>query len=71
MIGYLRYLADRYNEFKRWECEQRGQKMAHGFIYTAYKRELKYDLRNTPVDRFEAVAYRDIVPQPLMEHLQP
>jgi hypothetical protein len=56
MIGYLRYLVDRYNEFKRWECEQRGRKMAFGFIYTAYKRELKYDLRNTPVDRFEAGA---------------
>jgi hypothetical protein len=54
MIGYLRYLAGRYNEFKQWECGQRGQKMAFGLIYTAYKRELKYDLRNTPISRFEA-----------------
>lgn len=53
MIGYLRYLIDRYNEFKAWDCERRGETMHYGFIYTAYKRELKYDAKHTPIELFD------------------
>lgn len=58
MIGYLQYLARRYTDFKSWECKKAGKKLNGGFIHGAYLRELKYSLRNTPVEMFpRAVEY--------------
>lgn len=58
MIGYLRYLVDRYNKFKEWECGITGQKMVYPLIYRSYKRDMKYDLKHTPASLFEsAVSY--------------
>jgi len=58
MIGYLRYLATRYNEFKKWDCDINNEPMKYPLIYVAYKRELKYDMRNTPCEHFDlAVRY--------------
>jgi hypothetical protein len=56
MIGYLRYLVERYHEFKQWECEQGGQKMNYAMLYTAYKREVKYELKHTPKELFNRAA---------------
>ena len=54
MIGYLKYLVDRYNKFKAWDCERTGDRMSHALIYVAYKRDMKYDLKHTPKDLFDA-----------------
>lgn len=52
-VGYLQYLAKRYNQLRTWDAEQQGQRMKYGFIYAAYEREMKYAIRTTPLDQFE------------------
>jgi hypothetical protein len=53
MIGYLKYLVERYQEFKLWECKKNGHVMKYQMIHVAYKRELKYRLSETPLELFE------------------
>lgn len=58
MIGYLKYLASRYNEFKKWDCDQEKRPMKYPMIYVSYKRDMHYSISNTPVALFdEASAY--------------
>lgn len=55
-VGYVHYLADRFNEFKEWEVGKKAIKYA--MIRVAYKREMKFTIAHTPLDRFEdAVAF--------------
>ena len=55
-VGYLQYLARRFNEFKAWEAGKEA--MNYAFIHVSYKREMKFSIAHTPLDRFEeAVAY--------------
>jgi hypothetical protein len=56
MVGYLNYLVRRYEKFKKWDCDQRGQRMGWGVIRKAYTREMKYELIHTPKPLFEAGA---------------
>ncbi|MCP4593238.1 MAG: HNH endonuclease [bacterium] len=51
-VGYLQYLADRYNQFRKCDL-QNGEKMRGGFIHGAYKRHMKYAIRTTPMEHFE------------------
>ena len=56
--GYIDYLIGRYNEFKKWECDKSGVKMNYAMIRVSYKREIKYNVKDTPLNLFEkAVAY--------------
>jgi len=58
MRGYLKHLFDRYNEFKGWECSTTGTKPGFSRIYSAYKREMKYDWKHSPQALFpRAVAF--------------
>lgn len=50
-VGYLQYLADRFNEFKEWEVGKNAMKYA--LIRIAYKREMKFPIAHTPLDQFE------------------
>jgi len=52
-VGYLQYLANRYNQFRQWHAKRRGEEFKGGFIHVAYKREIKYAIRTTPLDQFE------------------
>ena len=54
MIGYLRYLKDRYNKFKEWDCKKKSEPMKYSLIYESFKREMKYDMKNTPREHFDA-----------------
>ena len=55
-VGYLQYLARRFNEFRVWEVGKEAMNYAH--IHVSYKREMKFPIAHTPLDRFEeAVAY--------------
>ena len=56
MAGYLNYLVRRYEKFKKWDCDQSGQRMGWGVIRNSYKREMKYELIHTPKTLFEAGA---------------
>lgn len=49
-IGYLKYLARRYKGFKEWETGK--AQMRYPLIYTAYLREVKYGLNETPLEKF-------------------
>lgn len=53
-VGYLQYLAKRYNDFKKHDPGQDG--MRHGFIHAAYAREMKFAIRTTPLEHFETGA---------------
>jgi hypothetical protein len=58
IYGYLNYIVRRYNEFKEWECKINNQKMNYALIHVAYKREMKYNIKDTPIDMFDrAVEY--------------
>lgn len=50
-VGYLQYLAKRYNQFKEWDVGKAA--MHYGLIHTAYQRHMKYAVRTTPMDQFE------------------
>lgn len=52
MVGYLQYLAKRYNQFREWDARHGGEQMKHGFIHGAYARHMKYAIRTTPIDAF-------------------
>lgn len=55
-VGYLQYLADRFNEFKEWEVGKEA--MNYALIRVSYKREMKFPISHTPLDRFDAaIAY--------------
>ncbi|MCP4248633.1 MAG: hypothetical protein GY778_16430 [bacterium] len=55
-VGYLKYLAKRFNDFKEWEVGREAMNIAR--IYKAYERELKFSIANTPLDLIaEAAAY--------------
>jgi len=54
MIGYLEYLVRRYNDFKESACKRTGEKMNYAMIRVAYEREIKYKVKDTPIDLFEA-----------------
>jgi len=55
-IGYLRYLADRFNKFKEGEVGK--SKMEYAVIHVSYRRDMHFSIPTTPLDRFnEAVAY--------------
>jgi hypothetical protein len=53
MIGYLRYLTKRYQQFKKWACDQDGVQMRYGLIHKAYEREMGYSMIGTPKELFE------------------
>jgi len=56
--NYLEYLVRRYNEFKKSECDQKGELMKYALIRNAYMREFSCKVKDTPLDRFDdAVAY--------------
>ncbi|MFZ0034808.1 MAG: TIR domain-containing protein [Sedimentisphaerales bacterium] len=58
MYGYLNYLVERYNRFKEWDCKEAKLKMDYSLIRVAYKREIKYNIKDTPRDMFDrAVEY--------------
>jgi len=52
--GYLKHLIDRYNEFKKWECEKKGSPFKYQLIYVSYKRKIKYNWSHTPLVHFDA-----------------
>jgi len=52
-VGYLQYLAKRYNQFRAWACKQAGERMNYGFIHGVYDRHMKYAIRTTPLSAFE------------------
>ena len=52
-VGYLQYLAKRYNQFRAWDAKRQGERLKGGFIHAAYEREMKYAIRTTPLDQFE------------------
>lgn len=55
-VGYLEYLVGRFNQFK--ESEVGKPAMKYALIRIAYKREIKFNVAHTPLERFdEAVAY--------------
>lgn len=55
-VGYVQYLADRFNEFKEWEVGKSA--MNYALIRVNYKQEMKFTIAHTPLDRFdEAVTY--------------
>lgn len=55
-VGYLKYLARRYNEFK--EADVGKSAMKYPLVYKRYEAEMKFSIANTPLDRFdEGVAY--------------
>lgn len=56
MVGYLNYLVRRYEQFKKWDCDQSGERMGWGAIRKFYKRDMKYELIHTPKTLFEAGA---------------
>jgi len=51
-VGYLQYLAKRYNQFREWDARHGGERMKYGFIHGAYARCMKYAIRTTPIDAF-------------------
>jgi hypothetical protein len=53
LIGYLKYLARRYNEFKKWHCSTSGEKMVYPLIYNSYRNEIKYSITDTPRELFD------------------
>jgi len=53
-IGYLKYLRDRYNDLKNWDCKSNGEKFNPHHLRSSYKREIKYELNDTPLELFEA-----------------
>lgn len=53
-IGYLKYLRDRYNDLKNWDCKTNGEKFNPHQLRSSYKREIKYELNDTPLELFEA-----------------
>jgi len=56
MVGYLNYLIKRYNEFKEWECDKKGERMNYPLIRIAYEREIKYKVKDTPRELFDRAA---------------
>lgn len=52
--NYLQYLARRFNEFRKWECDQAGQPMKWQFIHVSYQREMKFAVGRTPRHLFGA-----------------
>ena len=55
-IGYLQYLARRFNEFRAWHAGKKNMKC--GFIHGAYRRAIKFSIATTPLDLFdEAVGF--------------
>lgn len=56
MANYLEHLVSRYNEFKKWDCDNSGQPMKHALIRVAYQREIGSKVKDTPVERFEAAS---------------
>ncbi len=57
-VGYLEHLVRRYNEFKESESKRSGEKMNSAMIRVAYEREIKYRVKETPLELFEeAVAF--------------
>lgn len=53
-LGYLEYLIRRYKEFKKWDCDSTGQPMNYAMVRVAYEREIKYRVKETPLELFEA-----------------
>jgi hypothetical protein len=55
-VGYLKYLARCYNEFK--EANVGKSAMKYPLVYKRYEADMKFSIANTPLDRFdEGVAY--------------
>ena len=54
-VGYLQYLAKRYNQFREWGLHG-SEPMKHGFIHSAYHRDMKYAIKTTPLELFDAGA---------------
>ena len=52
-VGYLQYLAKRYNQFRAWDAKRKGEEFKGGFIHGEYARKIKYAIRTTPLDQFE------------------
>lgn len=50
--GYLKYLVKIYIDFKRWDVGKSGQQMTYPLIYNAYRREMKYSISETPLEKF-------------------
>lgn len=57
-VGYLKYLGHRFNQFKEWEMRMHGQPMKHALIWVDYRREIKFNVEQTPLELFQrAVEY--------------
>ncbi len=55
-VGYLKYLGHRFNKFKEWEMNKRGEKMRHAVIWKQYRDELKFNVEQTPLELFARAA---------------
>jgi hypothetical protein len=56
--NYLNYLIDRYLKFKKWECDQMGEKLKGALIHNGYRREFGSPVCHTPLVRYgDAVTY--------------
>lgn len=53
-VGYLQYLAHRYNAFKAWEVGKAT--MNYTIIHSAYRREIGFAVKTTPLTLFDAAA---------------
>ena len=50
-VGYLKYLARRFQKFKEHEVGKEGMRPA--LIYVGYQREIGFSIEQTPLDIFE------------------
>lgn len=56
--NYLKYLASRYIEFRKWHSKTDGVDFKPMLIYVNFKRRFKCDMRHLPLTRFDdAVDY--------------
>jgi hypothetical protein len=53
-LNYIKYLVDRYNEFKK--SEPNAASFSYAVIYGAIKREFKCDWKLIPLDKFHGLA---------------
>jgi 5-methylcytosine-specific restriction endonuclease McrA len=57
LVGYLKYLAKRYNQLRSGEVVD-GKPFSPAFIYVAFQREFRFSVALLPISRFaDAVAW--------------
>jgi nucleotide-binding universal stress UspA family protein len=52
-LGYLKYLARRYNKLREGEITKSGEAFRHAFIWVRYAQEMKFTVSETPIELFE------------------